>query len=156
MGMAANAAAPAPQPDLKVLDKLVGTWKISGGQGKGKTTYEWMDGGFFLIQRGELDGEAGKFKYMQIIGHEHSPESPEPSPEITGRLYTSNGGSLSYTCEADDKSMTIWYGPKGSPNVYRGEWSDEGNTLSGEWKWPGGGYKETMTRVVSRSSKSKR
>jgi hypothetical protein len=36
---------------------------------------------------------------------------------------------------------------KGSPNVYRGEWSDDGNTLTGEWVWPGGGYKETMTRI---------
>jgi hypothetical protein len=36
---------------------------------------------------------------------------------------------------------------KGSPNVCRGEWSDDGNTLTGEWVWPGGGYKETMTRI---------
>jgi hypothetical protein len=31
--------------------------------------------------------------------------------------------------------------------VAKGEWSDDGNTLSGEWVWPGGGYNETMTRI---------
>jgi hypothetical protein len=30
----------------------------------------------------------------------------------------------------------------------RGEWSDDGNTLEGEWEYLGGGYKETMTRVA--------
>jgi hypothetical protein len=38
-------------------------------------------------------------------------------------------------------------GEKGSPAVYRGEWSDDGDTLAGEWQYPGGGYKETMTRI---------
>ena len=83
---------------------------------------------------------------MQIIGHDRSPEG-ETADVITGRLYTSNGDTLLYTCEPDDKGLTIWFGEKGSPAVYRGEWSEDGNRLEGEWEWPGGGYKETMTRV---------
>jgi hypothetical protein len=66
---------------------------------------------------------------------------------MTGRLYTSRGEILTYTCEGDDETLTIWFGPKGSPSVYRGQWSDHGNTLAGAWEWPGGGYKETMTRL---------
>jgi hypothetical protein len=35
------------------------------------------------------------------------------------------------------------------PRLFRqGEWSDDGNKLEGEWECPGGGYKETMTRVA--------
>lgn len=137
--------ANATTTGLQVLDKLVGTWKISGGA-KGETTYEWMDGGFFLIQRGQVERDGQEFTYMQVIGYDRAPGA-EPADAITGRLYTSTGDTLLYTCEADDKTLTIWFGEKGSPAVYRGEWSDDGNTLDGEWEWPGGGYKETMTRV---------
>jgi hypothetical protein len=38
--------------DLTALgDRLVGTWKVSG-EAEGETSWEWTDGGFFLIQRG--------------------------------------------------------------------------------------------------------
>jgi hypothetical protein len=38
--------------DLTALgDRLVGTWKVSG-EIEGETRWEWMEGGFFLIQRG--------------------------------------------------------------------------------------------------------
>ena len=137
----ANAATTG----LQALDKLVGTWKVSGGT-TGETSYEWMDGGHFLIQRGQVEREGQDFTYMQIIGYDRPFES-EPVDVITGRLYTSLGDTLLYTCEPDDKGLTIWFGEKGSPAFYRGEWSDDGNTLEGEWEWPGGGYKETMTRV---------
>ena len=38
-----------PHPDLKALNRLVGTWHVSGGA-QGTITYEWMEGGSFLIQ----------------------------------------------------------------------------------------------------------
>jgi hypothetical protein len=41
----------------------------------------------------------------------------------------------------------IWAGEKGSPAYARGKFSEDGNTGSGEWVYPGGGYKFTMTRV---------
>ena len=37
-----------PNPDLKSLDRLIGTWKQSG-ELDGEITYEWAEGGFFLI-----------------------------------------------------------------------------------------------------------
>ena len=42
--------------------------------------------------------------------------------------------------------MTIWMVEKGSPAVYTGTLSADGNTIDGDWEWPGG-YKETMTRI---------
>ena len=50
------ADAPAqrhPNPDLKTLDKLVGTWSVTG-EANGTVTYEWTEGGFFLLQRVDL------------------------------------------------------------------------------------------------------
>jgi hypothetical protein len=135
-----------PRPELTALgERLVGTWKISGGS-QGETTYEWMDGCFFLIQRGRVTREGEEFEYVQIIGYDRTPEAG-PGEEMVGRLYTSRGDTLRYVCEADDETMTIWFGERGSPAVYRGRWSDDGNTITGAWEWPGGGYEETMTRA---------
>ena len=43
-----------PNADLKSLDRLVGTWDHSG-EVRGTSTFEWMEGGYFLIQRVNLE-----------------------------------------------------------------------------------------------------
>jgi hypothetical protein len=134
-----------PPADIKALgDRLVGSWKVSG-ESEGETSWEWMEGGFFLIQRGWTRREGVEQEYLQIIGYDRMPGS-EPADAITGRLYTSHGDTLAYTCELEGDTMTIWMGKKGSPAVYRGTFSADGNTIEGAWEWPGGGYEETMTR----------
>jgi hypothetical protein len=141
-----HAEAAAPPPDLKALgDRLVGTWKVSG-EAEGETSWEWMEGGFFLIQRGWVRREGIEQTYLQIIGHDRMPGS-EPADAITGRLYANHGDTLAYVCELEGDTMTIWMGEKGSPAVYTGTFSADGSTIEGEWEWPGGGYKETMTRT---------
>ena len=53
---------PEPSPDLKSLGgRLVGTWEVSGGA-QGTAIYEWMEGGFFLIQRVDLEQYGQKIK----------------------------------------------------------------------------------------------
>jgi hypothetical protein len=85
------------------------------------------------------------------VGSSPTPRAPtlgsEPADAITARLYTSNGDTLNYVCELEGDTMTIWMGEKGSPAVYTGTFSADGNTIEGEWEWPGGGYKETMIRA---------
>lgn len=140
---APGAQAPPRNPGLGALDRLVGSWTISGGS-EGETTYERMDGGHFMIQRGEVTREGQPFRFLQVIGYDRTPGSA-PGEEIVGRLYTSTGDTLNYVCEADD-GVTIWFGQRGSDAYYRGTWSDDGNELRSTWVWPGGGYDET-TRV---------
>jgi len=144
-GAPTEPTAPTPAPDLKALgDKLVGRWKISG-ESVGETTYEWMEGGFFLIQRGHVARPEATYDFIQIIGYDRTPGN-EPGDEITGRLYTSGGDTLTYICEAGERTLTIWFGEKGSPSFYKGEFSEDGGTIAGAWHWPSGGYEETMTR----------
>jgi len=71
---------PTPNPDLKSLDRLVGTWKQSGGV-EGEVTYEWMEGAFFLIQRVDLDHDGHPIKGVEIIGHLQA-FGEEPSKDI--------------------------------------------------------------------------
>jgi hypothetical protein len=85
---------PQPDPDLRRLDRLLGTWNVSGGA-QGRVTYEWMEGGFFLLQHVELE-DGQKVKGIEIIGHERQ-FGAEPSQEITSRFYD-NLGNTPTTC----------------------------------------------------------
>ena len=132
-----------PAPDLRALDRLVGTWELSGDV-TGTVTYEWMEGGFFLIQRVDLGSEASG---LEVIGHERG-YGAEPSADIKSRFYSNAGDTLDYVYELEGDTLTIWFGQKGSPAYYRGEFGGDGSTLTGAWHYPGGGgYQATSTRV---------
>jgi hypothetical protein len=152
-GQKERSEAPSRNPGLKALDKLVGTWKVSG-ETEGELSYEWMEGGFFLIARGDTQQGGQGTKHVEIIGYDHD-VGATPSDVMTSRLYTNRGGTLSYTHEVDDKGVTSWFGAKGSPTIFKARWIDD-NTLTGAWEWPGGGYKLTLSRIKGRPSAAKR
>jgi len=135
-----------PNPDLKSLDRLVGTWKLSG-EAKGQFSYEWMEGGHYLMQHFDIEVFGRKIKGIEVIGHIKRQEE-EPSREIWTRVYSFlDGLTLDYVYALADDTFTIWYKHKDSDNRYRGKFSADGNTMTGAWEWPGGGYKTTATRV---------
>ena len=138
---------PKPNPDLKNLDRLIGTWK-QAGELEGEITYEWAEGGFFLLQHVDFFHGENKIKGMEIIGHE-SRFGSEPSPEIKSRFYSFlDGMTLDYVYEMEGDTLIIWGGEKGSPAYYKGTFSTDGNTLTGSWVYPGGGgYDAVSTRV---------
>ncbi|HEX6569306.1 MAG TPA: hypothetical protein VF015_09070 [Acidimicrobiales bacterium] len=139
--------APTPNPDLAGLDRLVGTWKVSGGA-EGTTTFSWMEGGFFLAQQVDLTQFGQAVKGLEIIGHEQ-PFGEAPKPAITSRYYDNMGNTFDYEYEIEGDTLTIWAGGKGSPAYYRGTFSADGDTLTGSWVYPGGGgYDSISTRVA--------
>jgi hypothetical protein len=132
-----------PNPDLQTLSRLVGTWAVSG-EAEGSVTYEWTEGGFFLLQHVDLGGNKG----LEVIGHE-SKYGEAPSADIRSRYYGfSEGETLDYTYEIVDDTLTIWMGERGSPAYYEGTFDEAGDVLTGGWHYPGGGgYKTVSTRV---------
>ena len=137
---------PKPNPDLRSLDRLIGTWKQSG-EVEGEITYEWAEGGFFLIQHVDLMQYGNHIKGMEIIGHEFM-FGTEPSADIKSRFYSFlDGMTLDYVYEMEGDTLTIWGGEKGSPAYYKGTFSEDGNTLTGGWTYPGGGYEAVSTRI---------
>lgn len=126
---------------LRALDRLVGTWKISGGH-EGTVTYSWLND-FFLRQDVRLGDTYG----FEIIGRERTLMA-EPGADITSRYYGDDGSTLDYTYEVDGDTLTIWAGDRGSPAYYRGTFSADDRRLTGAWVYPGGGgYESDAERV---------
>jgi hypothetical protein len=134
-------------PGLKNLKKLVGNWKVSGPEIEGLVTYEWLEGGFFLMQHFDLKHHGKIIKGKEIIGYERGFGTESPSENIKSRAFDNLGNTFDYTYEVDDEFLTIWGGEKGSPAYYKGKWSEDGNINTGAWVYPGGGYESTITRV---------
>jgi hypothetical protein len=140
-----------PNPDLQKLDRLVGTWAISDPSGKGEisgqVSYERVEGGFFLLQRFDLLHGEHRNKGVEYIGH-FQLFGEEPSEEIKTRVFSFlDGMVLDYVYELEGDTLIIWAGAKGSPAYFKGQFSADGNTLTGAWVYPGGGYESRMSRV---------
>jgi hypothetical protein len=96
-----------------------------------------MEGGFFLIQHVDLGQQDGqRIKGLEVIGYER-PFGAEPSEEIKSRFYSDTGDTIDYVYELEGETLTIWAGERGSPACYTGTFSDDGDTLSGAWHYPG-------------------
>ena len=87
-----------------------------------------------------------KIVFVEYIGHD------EQCGLCVSRLFDNFGNLFTYVWEIDGDDMTIWFGEKGSSNRFVGRFSEDGNSYSGAWKWPGGGYEATGTRVSARQA----
>lgn len=138
--------APKPSDKMKALDRLVGTWKLTGDS-TGTVTYRWMEGGFFLIQDFDITVFGERAKGVEYIGHLH-PFGEDPSEDVHSRVYDVQGNTLDYVYEIEGDTLTIWGGEKGSPAYFKGTFNEDGSVNEGAWHYPGGGgYSTTMTRV---------
>ncbi|WP_043622010.1 hypothetical protein [Nonomuraea candida] len=132
---------------LKALDRLVGTWKVTGAA-EGTVTYRWMEGGHFLIQDVDLGEGASRVKGTEIIGRKRPYGSDEPSEDIHSWYFDTNGATLAYVYQVEGDTLTIWAHKKDSGACYRGTFSAGGTSVTGAWEYPGGGgYPSNMTRM---------
>ncbi|MEU9833946.1 hypothetical protein AB0D67_20700 [Streptosporangium sp. NPDC048047] len=135
-----------PSADLKALDRLTGTWAVTGGA-EGTVRYEWMPGGFFLLQHVELTQFGQPVTGLEVIGNLR-PFGEPAGADVVSRFYDSTGNTLDYVYELTGDKLIIWGGAKGGPAYYEGTFSADGTTVAGAWVYPGGGgYESTMTRT---------
>lgn len=123
---------PAPDPALKRLEGLVGTWKITGrtvgakeDNISGWNTFEWLPGGFFLQQRIEMDFMGFKIQSLEIIGYNPATEA------FSSYVYSNMSGTpLPYQWEFRDNALKIWI----ETAKFEGRMSGDGNSFSGGWR----------------------
>ena len=142
-GVRTRSQEPWPNPALGSLDVMVGTWDLAGresgpvGEIRGRVTLEWMEGGFFLVQRVDIDYIGRRIAGTQYVGYDEA-------NGILKAYFFSNTGSapfpgpaLEYVWEVGEGGLTIWGGFVGSPAKFEGVFGDDGNTITGRWEWPG-------------------
>ncbi|WP_254392543.1 hypothetical protein [Streptomyces buecherae] len=135
-----------PTAELRALAPLVGTWKVTGGVA-GTVRYEWLTGGFFLVQHVDLVQFGEPVTGMEVIGNLR-PYGEPTGADVASRYYDSRGNTFDYVYELTGDQLTIWAGAKGSPAYFRGTFTADGTTMTGDWVYPGGGgYTSTMTRI---------
>ncbi|MFL1380897.1 MULTISPECIES: hypothetical protein [unclassified Nocardiopsis] len=135
-----------PSEAVTALDRLVGTWAVTGGA-EGTVRYEWMEGGFFLLQHVELTQSGEPVTGLEVIGNPH-PFGEPVGADVVSRFYDSRGNTLDYVYELAGDTLTIWGGVRNGPAYFKGAFSADGSTVTGAWVYPGGGgYDSTMTRI---------
>lgn len=137
---AANVRLPKPHPALKRLERLVGTWKLTGrtfdskvDNIRGNVTIEWLPGGFFLQMRGMIRMEGFEVQSLEIVGYDAATKT------FPATVYSNmEGEPARYYWQVQGNRVTHW--TKGSK--YTGTFSKDGQTLSGGWR-PDKGIKDT-------------
>jgi hypothetical protein len=129
-----------PSRALRRLEKLVGTWRISGrtlglehDNIGGRVKIEWLQGGFFMVQRGWI--RLGNFKIhsVEIIGYD-SQTGTFPS-----YVYSDlNGVPSRYYWDVRGDVVKHWT----NGARYVGQFTKDGGRLIGGWR-PEKGEKKT-------------
>lgn len=139
--------AAEPGDAVRQLDVLVGTWDVSGPDIRGRVRYEWLPGGFFLVQHVDMVHGGNCIRGMEVIGQERAFGAAEADDEVTSRWYDDAGNTFRYVYEVDRDTLTIWGGERDSPAYYRGTFDADRTVNRGAWVFPeGGGYESTITR----------
>jgi len=136
-----------PDPALKKLDRLVGRWRFFG-DAKGAAQFEWMEGGFFLVQRFDFRMGKRRLRGVEYIGFD------EDTKTLRSHLMDSSGHNFTYTWDIKDDRVTTWFGDRGSHNFYTGKLSKDGGIVRGRWQWPEGdgsigGYELNWRRLTT-------
>ena len=136
----ASPQAPTPDPALNRLDVLVGTWNMELSVPTDPptvlrglwTTFEWMEGGFFLVWRwgpARPDFPGGLFPgALSIIGYDDSTEI------YSMHYFDSRGVSRILEMSLSDGVWKIWRASPGFSQRFTGTFSDNGNTITGFWE----------------------
>ena len=126
---------PKPDPALRRLEALVGTWTLKGrtldskdDNFSGRTMFEWLPGGFFLKQTFEADFMGMRIQSLELIGHDPS------SDTFPSTVYSSLVGvPIPYRYDVRGKDVTITTDLAGGAKM-TGKISEDGNTFSGGWR----------------------
>lgn len=133
-------------PALRQLDRFVGDWVMEGNlvgsdekNIKGKVSFSWLPGGFFLQQHIEMDF-AGfvQIDSLELIGYDPQTQT------YPSRVYSNMSPEAlpySWLVDGDDVTITVTYGPLDA--TFTGRFGDDGNTFGGEWR-PNPGADETV------------
>jgi hypothetical protein len=125
---------------LEHFDALIGTWATTGThplvdeEVTGSTTFEWLEGGRFLVQRSRNDHELFP-DAICVIG------PPESGDGVVMEYFDSRGVRRTYGIALEDGVLRAWRDDPGfdqrfsatlAPDAFEGQWQLA--RTPGDWK----------------------
>lgn len=119
-------------PALEPFSVLIGNWNTTGTHAlipntilHGRTSFEWLEGGAFLMMRSEID-EPEIPSGIAIIG------SDDSTKEYFMLYFDERGVSRKYEVTMHDNVWKWWRNVPGFSQRYEGTIIDSGNTIIGK------------------------
>jgi hypothetical protein len=114
---------------LEHLQVLVGEWEtdVPGVEAKGRTTFEWLEGGGFLVEHSTVDRPEFP-NAICIIG------STGPDGGLQQHYFDSRGVARVYEMTLENRVWTLFRAGPDWPQRYVGVLSEDGNTITGRWE----------------------
>jgi hypothetical protein len=116
-------------PALQPFSVLIGNWNTTGTHGlvpdtilQGRTSFEWLEGGAFLLMRSEIDDPRFP-KGIAIIG------SDDSEGEYYMLTFDERGVSRKYDVALHDNIWKWWRNAPGFYQRYEGSIVDSGNMI---------------------------
>ncbi len=115
------------------LQPLVGEWRTEvrrPGQDEpigGTTTFEWLEGGGYLVQRAVVENPDFP-RAIMVIGPDAARE------RVVQHYFDSRGVARVYDITLDDGALRIWRDGPDFAQRYTGRLSDDGRTIEGAWE----------------------
>ena len=126
---------------MESLDAFVGEWSLTAAAfpgPPGRTTFEWMSGGRFLVQRWEagtlpVDGKEIDFTGINIYG----PDSARDG--YLQHYFDSRGVARVYQMSFENGVWKLWrdtedFSPLDFSQRFTGTFSEDGKTIEGRWE----------------------
>jgi len=122
-----------PAPELMSLEVLIGNWRNDlefknnpENKGTGSITYEWLEGGFFLIHRfDQIFTKEGSHKGISIISYDKESQS------CVSHFFDNQGNKREYKVSIQNDIFKF----TGPWERYTGEFSEDKNTITGTWEY---------------------
>ncbi len=123
-------------PMLERLDAFIGEWstEVPFAPGvTGRTVFDWVLGGQFLMERSEVPDVPEAPDGIAIIGPEGS------DGEYRQHYFDTRGVSRIYEMSLRDGVWKLWRDSPGFSQRFTGTFGDDGDTITGFWEKSGDG-----------------
>ena len=144
---------PDPREKLEPFEALIGEWtmelthpSMEGTVVRGQTTYEWLEGSRFLIQRAV--NEHPEFPdSLSVVG------VMESGSDLSMQYFDSRGVHRVYAIAFDGKELTVARDAPEFDQRLSATLSDDGSTLTGVWQMneDGQGYRDDLAFTFRRA-----
>jgi hypothetical protein len=122
----------ARNPELAAFDVLIGEWTTEATHPmfpstvvRGRTTYEWLEGEQFLIQRSSNDNPDFPDS-ISVVGF--------ADDELAAHYFDSRGVARVYRIAMEGDTLRLWRDHPGFSQRLEAKLSDDGQTLAGVWQ----------------------